>query len=141
VADGASSLLLSGRVGLYVFELWGKDRKLGAHVRRLEKAGYACYFPLAWSKRAKANPATAAKFSRSVVRISHGCFRREYNIVGWANAVCVNRRHSELVNIFEELENVSIGKPAMGGGCEINSAWQRILDRMAKSNNSESQFS
>jgi hypothetical protein len=97
VADGAAKFLDGGKVGLYVFELADTTRKLGAHVRRLEAAGYECYFPL--------HDRVDGAAARYVQRISHGCYRAAFDaFAGWNNALCVNLRVPALVAAMRALE-------------------------------------
>lgn len=107
VADGATRFIDAGKVGLYIFELhFGPlKRKLRSHVKRLARAGMACYFPVG-------NPAFRELAGRTIhspkyVRISHECWSDtyEHRMGGWGpNAVCYNRRVPQLEELFASLE-------------------------------------
>ena len=94
VADGASYFLDGGRVGLYIFELWGRNIPLRQHLERLARAGFRCYFPQSLEQH----------IYRAFVPISGVCWREEYNYVGWSNVVCANtKRAPELVRMLDAM--------------------------------------
>ena len=97
VADGARGLLDAGRVGLYVFEIHGKDRPLHAHIKRLDAAGYRCFFPL----RLRGEGNRGKSPSRTLLEIGGTCWQPAFEVKGWLNVVCGNTRVPSLIEALE----------------------------------------
>lgn len=89
VADGAQRLLADHRIGLYVFETWGRDRPLSSHVSRLLALNYSCYVPAGVGGR-----------SGWAVR-PPSCWLSTLDRPTWGNIVCAGPRHAGLARALE----------------------------------------
>ena len=97
VADGAKHWIDAGRVGMYIFEIHGRDRRLGVHLERLVNAGYRCFLPTKKSNRYKPLPKCD----------SHDEYVALPQAVAWANVVCLHSaRFPKTIEKFLSSSNV-----------------------------------
>lgn len=123
ILAGSQNHILSGRVGLLVFEL-GFHRpqypKLSSAIQALDTAGYSCFFPLAL------NPGAVRRFRRKIARrfvpLSGACWRDAYdNAKGWHNVVCVNRKtEPELLSALVSLDRDGTSSKSRNELCDAS---------------------
>ena len=115
VADGAKSWIDTGKVGMYMFELKGKDRSLTMHLERLVNAAYRCFLPT--SQKTLYLPLPVCESHEDYTGLGS-------TVADWANAVCLQSsrfpltiekllRSAQLAEAFIAFEAISSGKGAL----------------------------
>lgn len=104
VARGAKSLIATGRVGVYQFEMY-RAEDYHAVFERLDGFGYTCFFPVVVRRKIKGWRSRHSPRVPMYIQITSPCWKEVYNrTIGWSNAVCYNRRVRELHDVFEVLK-------------------------------------
>ena len=99
VARGARDYLLTGRVGVYQFEMY-RAENYTAVFDVLSRSGYECFFGTNSRRAANGKVPSVPR----LVRISGPCWREEFNsYIGWVNGLCYNVRVPTLKRIFAGL--------------------------------------
>jgi hypothetical protein len=129
VAIGADTLLKSGRVKMYIFEL--HQKKMGSRAvnyrdvfGKLESYGYECYYPAMPGKRGE-----TVDLPHLVKITGDKCFHGRFGgFIGWMNAVCAHRQSApELVNIFGKLtKEIKKSRVTCGTKPEVEAAHARV---------------